>query len=639
MKKLLKRFLFVILSLFTIVGAIYVYAFFSPRLEIKNAGKYFIYDKNENLMFQGNEESNWVGINDISPYLINAIISVEDKNFYKHVGFDYFRIIKALFSNIKNNTRIGASTISQQYVKNLFLTFEQTWSRKIKEAFLTIELEVHYSKDEILEGYLNTINFGEGNYGVESASQYYFNKNCKDLTLEEAIILAGIPKNPSNFNPVYSYDNSIKRARVVALSMLNNKYITKDQYDNLFKNEISIYGERKENNSQMVLYYKDAVFDELSKIKSIPKDDINGNLKIYTSFDNDAQTIMEKNILKYISEDQNLQVASIITNPKTGEIISLTGGLNYAKSEYNRALKAKRQVGSTMKSFLYYGALENGMTASSTFKSEKTSFSFDNGSFYSPQNYNQIYANKDITMASAIAYSDNIYAVKTNLFLGTEVLINAANKAGIKEKLPNNPSLALGTTELNMIDFANAYNTLANMGNKKDLHFIRKVLDSNNNVLYEYKEKDDYVLNSNYVYILNEMLTGTTNSQYIDYTTPTALSLASKMSRKYSLKTGTTNTDSWVCGYNPDVMMIIWIGNDDALEIDGTASYNSKNIWIDTLEDYLKDKEPTWYSKPHNIIGVVKDGITGEINSNSKNNTILYYVKGTEVINNNKNAD
>ena len=639
MKKLLKRFLFVILSLFTIIGAIYVYAFFSPRLEIKNAGKYFIYDKNENLMFQGNEESNWVGINDISPYLINAIISVEDKNFYKHVGFDYFRIIKALFSNIKNNTRIGASTISQQYVKNLFLTFEQTWSRKIKEAFLTIELEVHYSKNEILEGYLNTINFGEGNYGVESASQYYFNKNCKDLTLEEAIILAGIPKNPSNFNPVYSYDNSIKRARVVALSMLNNKYITKDQYDNLFKNEISIYGERKENNSQMVLYYKDAVFDELSKIKSIPKDDINGNLKIYTSFDNDAQTIMEKNILKYISEDQNLQVASIITNPKTGEIISLTGGLNYAKSEYNRALKAKRQVGSTMKSFLYYGALENGMTASSTFKSEKTSFSFDNGSFYSPQNYNQIYANKDITMASAIAYSDNIYAVKTNLFLGTEVLINAANKAGIKEKLPNNPSLALGTTELNMIDFANAYNTLANMGNKKELHFIRKVLDSNNNVLYEYKEKDDYVLNSNYVYILNEMLTGTTNSQYIDYTTPTALSLASKMSRKYSLKTGTTNTDSWVCGYNPDVMMIIWIGNDDALEIDGTASYNSKNIWIDTLEDYLKDKEPTWYSKPHNIIGVVKDGITGEINSNSKNNTILYYVKGTEVINNNKNAD
>lgn len=638
MKKLLKRFLFVILSLFTIVGAIYVYAFFSPRLEIKNAGKYFIYDKNEKLMFQGNEESNWVGINDISPYLINAIISVEDKNFYKHVGFDYFRIIKALFSNIKNNTRIGASTISQQYVKNLFLTFEQTWSRKIKEAFLTIELEVHYSKDEILEGYLNTINFGEGNYGVESASQYYFNKNCKDLTLEEAIILAGIPKNPSNFNPVYSYDNSIKRARVVALSMLNNKYITKDQYDNLFKNEISIYGERKENNSQMVLYYKDAVFDELSKIKSIPKDDINGNLKIYTSFDNDAQTIMEKNILKYISEDQNLQVASIITNPKTGEIISLTGGLNYAKSEYNRALKAKRQVGSTMKSFLYYGALENGMTASSTFKSEKTSFSFDNGSFYSPQNYNQIYANKDITMASAISYSDNIYAVKTNLFLGTKVLINAANKAGIKEKLPNNPSLALGTTELNMIDFANAYNTLANMGNKKDLHFIRKVLDSNNNVLYEYKEKDDYVLNSNYVYILNEMLTGTTNSQYIDYTTPTALSLASKMSRKYSLKTGTTNTDSWVCGYNPDVMMIIWIGNDDALEIDGTASYNSKNIWIDTLEDYLKDKEPTWYSKPHNIIGVVKDGITGEINSNSKNNTILYYVKGTEVINNNKNA-
>ena len=595
-------------------------------------GKVFIYDREENLIYQGSGSNDWIALEDISPYLINAVISVEDKNFYKHHGFDYLRIGKAFITNIQNNTRIGASTISQQYIKNMFLTFDQTWARKIEEAFLTVELEVHYTKDEILEGYLNTINYGEGNYGIEDASRYYFNKSSKDLTLEEAIMLAGIPKNPSNYNPISDYDACIKRAKIVALTMVNNGYITEEEYHNLFQEEIPIYGKRMQNNSQTILYYQDAVLQELASIKTIPASLIeSGGLKIYTTFDMNAQTKMEENILKYMGNQEELQVASVMVDPTTGGVLALTGGLNYAKSQYNRATQSKRQVGSTMKPFLYYAALENGLVSSSTFKSEKTTFYFSNDQTYSPNNYNDIYANEDITMAAAIAFSDNIYAVKTHLFLGTDTLVNTAHLTGIQEEMNGNPSLALGTSELNMLDFANGYTTLANGGDQKDLYFISKVEDLNGNVLYEYKDKHNYVLNSNNVFILNEMLTSTTNSAFNDYTTPTALSLASKMSRKYALKTGTTNTDSWVAGYNPELLMMVWVGNDDAKEIDSTASYYSKNIWLDTMESYLEEHEPVWYEKPQNVIGLIRNGITGQEDLEGKNSTVLYYVKGTEV--------
>ena len=631
-KFICRLFLFLLLSGIILVAGIYVYAFFSPKLEIKNAGKVFIYDYEENLIYQGSGSNDWISLEDISHNLINAVISVEDKNFYKHQGFDIPRIVKALFSNIQNNTRIGASTISQQYIKNLFLTFDQTWARKIEEAFLTVELEVHYSKDEILEGYLNTINYGEGNYGIEDASQYYFNKSSKDLTLEEAIMLAGIPKNPSKYNPVSDYDACIERAWTVALTMVNNGYITQEQYDSLFQEEIPIYGKRTQNNSQTILYYQDAVLQELASIKTIPTSLIeSGGLKIYTTFDMNAQTKMEENVLKYMGNQEELQVASVMVDPNTGGVLALTGGLNYAKSQYNRATQSKRQVGSTMKPFLYYAALENGLVSSSTFKSEKTTFYFSNDQSYSPSNYNDIYANEDITMAAAIAFSDNIYAVKTHLFLGTDTLVDAAHLAGIEEELIGNPSLALGTTELNMIDFASGYTTFASGGDKKDLYFIERVEDLDGNVLYEHKVKHDYVLNSNNVYILNEMLTTTTNSAFTDYTTPTALSLASKMSRKYALKTGTTDTDSWVAGYNPELLMMVWVGNDEAKPIDSTASYYSKNIWLDTMESYLEGHENIWYEKPQNVIGLIRNGITGEEDIEGNNNTVFYYVKGTEI--------
>lgn len=625
-----KLILFTFFAFLVVMTGLYVYAYFSPKLELTSIGKMYIYDKNEQLVYQGSGASEWVNLEDISPNLINAVISVEDKNFYNHHGFDYLRIAKAMTLNIKNRTIVqGASTISQQYIKNMYLDFDQTWKRKIEEAFLTLELEVHYDKEDILEGYLNTINFGAGNYGVKNASLYYFNKDVKDLTLEEAIMLAGIPKNPTRFNPVKHYDNCIERAKVVGVTMLNNKMIDENTYQNLFKEKVSIYGKRETNNLQMVMYYQDAVVKELESLKGIPKSLLeSGSLKVYTTLDLNVQSKLEEEILKNVT-DKEMQVAGCFIDPNTGAVLALTGGMDFATSQYNRAMTAKRQVGSTMKPFLYYAALENGMTSSSSFVSEQTNFVFANNKIYSPANYNDIYANKDITMAAALAYSDNIYAVKTHLFLGEDALVNIAKKAGITGKLQANPSLALGTSELNMLDFAHGYTTLANGGYKVNNYFIEKIEDLNGNVLYKHKKQKKLVLNSNYVYILNEMLTNTSNPKFKSYTTPTALSIANKMSRKYALKTGTTNTDYWTVGYNNDALMMLWLGYDDAKNITSNASGWAKNIWVDTVEDYLKDKEDHWYKTPDNVVAILEDPVTGEKANNDKA-ALFYYVKGSE---------
>lgn len=628
---LFKFMLFGFISFIVIIIGLYTYAYLSPKLDLKTSGSLYLYDNEGNLVYQGSRSNEWVNIEDISDYLINATIAIEDKSFYKHNGFDYLRIAKAMYLNIKNGEIVqGASTISQQYIKNLYLDFGKTWDRKIEEAFLTLELEVHYEKDEILEGYLNTINYGQGNLGIVNAASYYFNKKPSELTLEESIMLAGISKNPSKYNPVSNYDECIKRAKVVADAMLKNDYIDTDTYNNLFKNKIEIYGQNKTNNLQMLMYYQDAVLDELSSIKEIPSSLIDsGGLKIYTTLDMDMQTNLEKNILENKVDDE-IQIASVVVNPNTGAIRALTGGMNYATSQYNRAISSKRQVGSTMKPFLYYAALENNMTMSSTFSSEPTTFNLSNGKTYSPSNASEVYANKEITMAAALALSDNIYAVKTNLFLGVDKMISVANKAGIKEELNEVASLPLGTSEINLIDFATGYTTFASGGYKKDLYFIEKIEDLDGNVLYEHKNKNTLVLNPNYTYILNEMMTSTSNDAFVDYTTPTALTISSKLSNKYAIKTGSTNTDFWIVGYNKDSLVMTWMGYDDNKTVNSNVRTNAKNIWAQTIEYSLKDIETEWYETPKNVVAIPLDAITGKSTNNSDKAVLYYYVKGSE---------
>ena len=461
-KKKSKKWLIIIFGIIfffiAIYFGIYLYAKVQPKLPISGANGYHLYDINGEIYTAGSNEN--VSLKDISKHLINATIAVEDKNFYKHHGFDFLRIIKAMFINIKSGENLqGASTITQQYSKNLFLDFDKTWDRKLKEAWITIRLESHYSKDDILEGYLNTINYG-GIFGIENASKYYFNKSAKNLNLAEASMLAGIPKNPSKYSPLTNEDEAKKRQKIILDAMVKNGYITQAQADGAYNTKLNYEKGSDEENLKMMMYYQDAVMDELQSIKTIPSSFLDtGGLKIYTNLDMKAQKALEDSVNKNIT-NEDIQMAGVMMDPQSGKVLALAGGRDYNKSQYNRATKAKRQVGSTIKPFLYYSALENGFTPSTTFTSEKTTFSFSGNKTYTPKNYNDEYANGPISLAAAISYSDNIYAVKTHLFLGDNALPDILKRVGIEEEVNTLPSLALGAEEINMMDMMGAYSAL-----------------------------------------------------------------------------------------------------------------------------------------------------------------------------------
>ena len=604
----------------------YVYAFITPKFNINNTDSIVYYDINGNNIFDTNYKNNYVKLDEISDNVKKAIISIEDKNFYSHRGFDFLRILKAMITNITSGEiKQGASTISQQYIKNLYLTFDKTWKRKLEEAILTVELETHYTKDEILEGYLNTIDFGAGNYGIKEASNYYFNKEPKDLNIEEATILVGIPKSPSYYNPITNFENAKKRQKDVLNSMYKNHMIKKDDINLIYNKELSFYGKKNNIELSSVYYYKDAVLNELSNIKELSSSNVNiNNLKIYTNLDVDVQKILENNINDQMN-DTTMQVASIVIDIKNGKINALIGGKDYNKSQYNRAVYSKRQVGSTIKPLLYYSALENGFTPSSTFLSERTTFNLGDTT-YSPKNANNVYANKNISMLTAIAYSDNIYAMKTHLFLGTEKLTEIASRIKIKTKIYENASSALGTSEINMIDYSNAFITLANEGKHEYPHLIEKIVDNNNNTIYEYKYDSEYVLNKKYVYILNNLLSSTYDYKLINYSSPTLISISNILDSKYAVKSGSTATDYWTIGYNNDYLVMVWSGNDDNKKVLSIDSKITKKIWANTITKIPNNKKG-WYEIPNGITADTIDPITGE---EKINGYLCYYEKGTE---------
>ena len=632
-KKIIKLNIFIFFISILTIGGIYLYAKISPKLDINKTNSYYLYDSNEEVFFQGNGTSEWVELKNISNNLKNATITIEDKDFYNHKGFNIPRIIKAAYINLINHSyKEGASTITQQYAKNLFLDFDKTWKRKLEEVWYTIQIEMNYSKDEILEGYLNCINYGHGNYGIENASKFYFNKSAKDLTLAESAMLVGIPKSPSNYSPLLNEKVAKERQKYILKSMLSNNVITNEEYNNAINEELTYYGKKDKLNLNTIMYYQDAVVKELESMDNIVKTNLeNGGIKVYTTLNLDAQRSLENSINDNIINNDEIQVSGIMINPQSGGVIGLVGGRDFNKSEFNRSINAKRQVGSIMKPFLYYNALENGFTASTSFLSQETTFTIGTNNTYAPKNYNNVYPNKAISMAAAISFSDNIYAIKTHLFLGSDSLVNTAKRVGIKTPLNDIVSLPLGTVELTPIEITNAYATLASLGAKNDPYFIEKITDIKGNILYEHQSKNEIVLNKSTTFILNDLLKGTYDYNMIDYAYPTNISISSLLTHEYSIKSGSTDTDNWIIGFNPEVVTSIWIGYDDNKALNNDDYKYSKKIWANAMESYLKDKEINWYSIPENVVGVIVDPITGNLATNeSTHKKVLYYVKGTE---------
>lgn len=578
----------------------------------------------------------WVPLEEISPDLINATISIEDRNFYEHNGFDYKRIAGAILADIKAGAKVqGASTITQQYARNLFLEHDKTWSRKLHEAFYAIRIEMNYSKEEILEGYLNTIYYGNGAYGVQAASKFYYGKNASELSLAESSMLAGVPKGPGYYSPLESLENATKRQAIILNAMAENGYIKKETTQKAKETPLTFVGEHPHKRVEAAPYFQDAVKNALkNQLKLDDRTIALGGLKVYTTLDLKQQQEAEKQIQETIASESEIQVGFIAMDPKNGYVKAMVGGRNYEQSPFNRAVQAVRQPGSTIKPILYYGALSQGFTPSSTMRSELTTFKLDDGQTeYAPHNFNNKYADGEITLAQALAVSDNIYAVKTHLFMGAETLIKNVKKFGISTKMDNVPSLALGTSGVRVIDMANAYSLFANGGKKVTPTLITRVEDYNGDVIFESNQEAEKVLDPAKTFVMTQMMTGMFDKKLNGYAKVTGNSLIDEITRPYAGKSGSTETDSWMIGFTPQLVTAVWAGHDVGKPITLTAEKSyTKKIWVKFMEESLEGKPVKAFTPPkEGVIGVYVNPENGKLASKDcPVRRFTYFVAGTE---------
>lgn len=619
------------LIVFILLVIIFFISFFiySKRLNYsipKNMNIEF-YDTNGDLFLTMNNESknSYIKIDDINKNLINAFISIEDKTFYKHNGINPFRIISALISNIKNKKIVqGASTITQQYARNLYLNNNKNIKRKIDEIMIAINLETKYTKNEILEGYLNTIYFDHGIYGIEDASRFYFNKSAKDLSLLEAVSLASIPKGPVYYSPIKNPENNEKRRNLILDEMEKENYIDKELAEKTKKQKLVLYGKINSTDNNNAPYYQDIVIQELKNL-NITYSSLKDGIKVYTTLDLKLNKIIQESIKKYYPTNSNLELAIFAMDPETGDVLDVVGGIDYQSSKYNRAIKALRQPGSAIKPFLYYTALENGFTPVTTFKSEKTDFYID-GEVYSPTNYNDIYANQEVTMAYALATSDNIFAIKTHLFLGTDKLVKTLKNFGFTNEIKNNTSLALGASEVTLKELVTGYSKIASLGNNVKPNYIKKIVNNSQKLIY--KSNDDFTnsFDSSTCYILAETMTNVFDNNLAININTTGATIAAKLSKKYAAKSGSTNSDNWMVGFNKNIVLGIWTGYDNNEIVKNSLTKYIKNIWADVMETYNKNtNEESWYEQPQNVIGIELNPTTGMIAKGNEYKKRLYF--------------
>lgn len=578
----------------------------------------------------------WVELDEISPYLIDATIAIEDRRFYEHHGFDLIRIAGALLADLKAMNKVqGASTISQQYARNLFLSHEKTWLRKFKEAYYTIRLEANLSKEEILEGYLNTIYYGHGAYGIEAASRYYFQKSARDLSLEEAAMLAGIPKGPRYFSPFHNFTNAKERQELILTVMAKEGFITEKEAEQAKDVPLEFVGGATLEET-FAPYFLDVVRTELLKIGLDERAITLGGLNVYTTLDIEMQTIAEETLAEAIDPHSTIQAAFIAMDPETGFVKALIGGRDYDASYFNRATQAIRQPGSTIKPLLYYTALEKGFTPATTFRSEETTFLYDDGrAEYTPRNFNSQYADDEITLLQALALSDNVFAVKTHLLLGMDTFVEYLHKFGIESEMLPVPSLALGTSGIRPLELARAYSMLANGGKNVEPVFIEKVVDRYGNVIYENEAKREQILDPDLAFVTVHMMTGIFDKRLNGYATVTGASVSDQLTREYAGKSGSTNTDYWMAGFTPDLLAVVWTGYDKGQVISRvTEKQYAKEIWATFMEKALEGKPYHSFRPTNGVVGVAIDPETGEIATEQcPVQRYTYFVKGTEPVN------
>lgn len=598
-KSPMRRFLWIVgILVFLIIagaGCGFIGANMSDLPEVANvkpAASSQIYDVHGNLITTVHATENRlpVKLSQVPKDLQNAFIATEDNRFYSHHGVDPIGIMRAIWVNIAHDgVAEGGSTITQQLARNAFLTQDRTLKRKIMEAMLAIRIEQYYTKQEILEMYLNQIYFGQGAYGVQAAAHVYFGKNVQDLDLAQSAMLAGLPQSPNYYSPLTNYKAGKARQAVVLGQMVKYDYIDQATADKAKDEDLGLREKSEaahsDNNAS---YFIDYVISEIAEKygdDAVYKD----GLKIYTTIDMKAQDAAVQamhNLPNFYTDDKGLtqpQGALIAINPHNGYIVAMVGGRG--DDSFNRAVLAERQPGSAFKPFVYLAAIQDGMTPGTVMDDKKIEF---NG--WSPKNYEGTYSGQ-MTLRYALQHSVNTIAVQLADAVGMRKVLNLASSLGITtldDSKDNNLAAALGglTNGVKPIDMAVAYGTLANGGVKVKPVAITKIVDRNGQVVEENSTEEQRVVDPKYAYVITNMLESVMSG---------GTGGGASIGRPAAGKTGTTDEskDAWFVGYTPDLVAAVWMGDDYGIEtLDGiTGGTVPAVIWRDFMSQALNAME------------------------------------------------
>lgn len=599
-----------------------------------------IYDRNGQILYNVYTDQNRtiVPLVEIPNNLKKATIAIEDKDFYKHKGFDVYGIVRAARQTIFGSSIQGGSTITQQLVKSVFLSPERTISRKLKELYLAFRVETAFSKDKILEMYLNQVPYGGTAWGVSAASEQYFGKNVKDLTLGESALLAGLPQAPSYYSP-FGQDpkRSTERQKLVLKRMLDENYISREDYDKAISEGIKFRTAGVDLKApHFVMYVREYLAERYGE--SIAS---KGGLKVTTTIDLNIQNEAEKIVKKNIEDLKALRVsngAALLTKPKTGEILAMVGSKDFFDVSIDGNVNvtiANRQPGSSIKPINYALALFRGLITPATIIMDvPTTFGAAGTTPYRPVNYDGAF-HGPVQVRYALGNSYNIPAVKVLALNGVVEFVKFAKDMGIntfEDPSRYGLSLTLGGGEVKMTEMATAFGVFANEGIRQDLVPVLKVEDSKGRVLEEFKQKaGKRILSKEVSFQISSMISD--NSARTAAFGPS--SLLNIKGKTVAVKTGTTDDkrDNWTIGYTPSYLVATWVGNNDNTPMNpalASGITGAAPIWNEIMKFILNDKVNEAFKVPSSIHGMEICSSTGGLKNTGCSNRFEYFIAGTE---------
>lgn len=560
-----------------------------------------------------------VPMDSIPKNLINGLIATEDRHFYTHSGVNIKAIARAIIQDIKaGGFKQGASTLTQQLAKTLFLSSEKSIIRKIREAILAVQIERRYTKNEILELYLNQIYLGSGTYGVEAAARTYFDTSVAGLTLGQSALIAGLPKAPSTYSPVRHPERAKKRRNIVLKQMLKTNVISQQDFNFAREEAIFLPRDTKLIFQGIAPFFVAYLKKNLSATPELTSGYANG-LSIYTTLDLKLQKVAEDSIHNHLNRLDQRMIKNKIHNPTpeaalvaldvhTGAIRSMVGGRNFKANEFNRVTQALRQPGSAFKPLVYAAALSKGYQQNQTLLDAPLKYSFTKNKTWEVKNFSRTYSG-ELTLRKALALSKNTPVVRLMEAIGIESVIKFARQAGISSPLPPYLSLALGTAEVNLLELTAAYTPFANRGIQVSPFAIKKIVSNDGQVIFEVKIKKKSIMDQANAAVMADML----KAVIFEGTGKKA----SHIKKDIAGKTGTTDQykDALFVGFSPDMACGVWVGNDVATSLGPyeTGARAALPIWIDYMDAFLATRPFQYFDIPDKTKMVYIHPDTGKI--------------------------